>query len=60
MTVSKKSKYRKDKNASTLIEDAKRIRREMEKQVYKRKDGVLQCPPAYAVGYGIQTAKSGL
>lgn len=44
-------------NAETLIKDAQKIRKELDKKVFRRKDGVLQCPTAYADGYGIQDAK---
>ena len=56
----KKKKARKEKNATRLIEDAEKIRRNMDKKVFRREDGILQCPTAYAEGFGIQDSKSGL
>lgn len=44
-------------NAETLIKDAEKIRAKLNKKVFRRKDGVLQCPTAYAEGYGIQDSK---
>lgn len=44
-------------NAETLIKEAEKIRKQLESKVYRRKDGVLQCPEAYAEGYGIQDSK---
>lgn len=58
--MSKKPKPTKEKKVSALIEDADRIRKDLEAQVYRRDDGVLQCPKAYAEGYGIQDIKHGI
>lgn len=58
--MTKKTKGRKEKNATSLIEDAQKIRKQMAGKVFRREDGVLQCPTAYADGYGIQTLKTGL
>lgn len=60
MTNRKKPKARKEKNATRLIEDAEQIRKQMDKKVFRREDGILQCPTAYAEGFGIQDRKSGL
>lgn len=55
--MSKNRISRKAKKTSNLNDDAQKIRREMEKKVYRREDGILQCPPAYAIGYGAQDLK---
>lgn len=57
---SKKKKPLKEKTTTAMLEDSHKIRKRMMEKVFRRDDGILQCPTAYAQGYGIQDAKSGL
>jgi hypothetical protein len=45
------SKKSKERNFNALDAETQKHRDELNKQVYRRKDGILQCPPAYAIGY---------
>ena len=53
----KKHKNLKEKKVACLIDDVKNIRESMNKKIFRRKDGILQCPTAFAQGYGIHGQK---
>lgn len=41
------------KSVGDLIEDAGQFKARLLRQEYRREDGVIQCPPVFAEGYGI-------
>ena len=42
----------KEKTVELLRQDAEKNRKSLRDMAYRRDDGVIQCPPAYAFGYG--------